>query len=303
MKPRLSITIAVILLLAVPGRLISAESTALPDPSLMSDHFLDLPYADKSSAQKLDIYLPKQGEKPYPVVLRIHGNTPKAANKRSRIAAYADPLLKKGYAVVSIDYRYSSEAIFTARIYDVKAAVRYIKAVAADYDLDPHRIIAWGESTGGTLAALLAVSGDTEALEDLSLGSPDQSSRIYGAVVWSGVFDFLEVDGQASKTSNPDLAGSRHAGSPTGGIPGLSEFLNPATYITVDDPPFLIQHGSKDKQVPVQQAVAFAAELEKVLGSEMVSLDLLEAATHDDPAFFSPGNMEKVLNFLNAWTD
>ena len=94
---------------------------------------------------------------------------------RSRIAAYANPLLEKGYAVVSTDYRYSSEAIFTARIYDVKAAVRHIKAVAEDYDLNPHRIIAWGESTGGTLAALLAVSGDVEALSTVvTIKNPEE---------------------------------------------------------------------------------------------------------------------------------
>lgn len=284
---------AIGLLPAAPGHCAPAADTALPDPSLMSAHFLDLPYADKSAAQKLDIYLPKQGERPYPVVLRIHGDSRKGSDKRGQIAAYADPVLKKGYAMVSIDYRYSSEAIFTARIYDVKAAVRYIKAVAGDYDLDPHRIIAWGESTGGTLAALLAVSGDTEALEDLSLGNPDQSSRIHGAVIWYGAFDFLQLDGQSAKAS----------GNPASSVPELAAFLNPETYITMDDPPFLIQHGTEDAQVPVQQAIDFAAELEKVLGSEMVLLNLLEGAVHEDPGFFSPDNMEKVLNFLDTWTD
>lgn len=303
MKPGIWLTIVAILFLAVPGRIASAADAALPDPSFMSAHFLDIPYADKSGAQKLDIYLPKQGEKPYPVVLRIHGNTAKATDKRSRIAAYANPLLKNGYAVVSTDYRYSSEAIFTARIYDVKAAVRYIKAVAEDYDLDTHHIIAWGESTGGTLAALLAVSGDEEVLEDLGLGNPDQSSRIYGAVIWWGVFNFLEPKGQPSRASNDDTSKSKPAQGSGISVPGPAAHLDPATYISVDDPPFLIQHGTKDAQVPVQQAIAYAAELEKVLGSEMVSFDLLEGAVHEDPAFFFPDNMEKVLNFFDTWTD
>jgi acetyl esterase/lipase len=287
--------IAAVLLPAGPGR---CAETALPDTALMSAHFLDIPYADVSAAQKLDIYLPKLGEKPYPVVLRIHGDGRNAVNRRSRIAAYADPVLERGYAVVGIDYRYSSEAIFTARIYDVKAAVRYIKAMADDYALDPHRIIAWGESTGATLAALLAVSGDVAALEDLGLGNPHQSSRIHGAVVWYGVFDFQQSDGQPSETSKSKLPGSL-----AGSVPELAAFMSPVTYISIDDPPFLIQHGKADRRVPVQQSIRFAVQLENVLGGEMVFLDLLENTGHDDAAFFSPGNIEKVLMFLDTWTD
>jgi acetyl esterase/lipase len=287
--------IAAILFSAGPGR--CADKT-LPDPALMSAHFLDIPYATASPAQKLDIYLPKEGATPYPVVLRIHGDDRKTAGRRSRIAAYAEPVLKKGYALVSIDYRYSSEAIFTARIYDVKAAVRHIKATAEDYDLDPNRIIAWGESTGATLAALLAVSGDVPALEDLGLGNPDQSSLIHGAVVWYGVFDYQQNNEKASKTSKSKLPGSL-----AGTVPELNAFMSPATYITIDDPPFLIQHGAKDERAPARQSIDFAAELEKVLGSEMVVLDVLENAGHGDAAFLSPSNMEKVLMFLDAWTD
>lgn len=299
MKTRSRITIAALLFLTARGLCFPAAGTAaggaLPDPSLMSADFLDIPYAEKSAAQKLDIYLPKLGEKPYPVVLRIHGDGRAKADRRGQIAAYADPVLKKGYAVVSVDYRYSSEAIYTARIYDVKAAVRYIKAEAGTYDLDPRRIIAWGDSTGGTLAALLAVSGDVDALEDLDLGNPDQSSRIYGAVIWSGVFDPLKAEAQPAENGQP--------GGSVNGVSEVAAFMNPQTYITVDDPPFLIQHGTEDVRVPVQQSILFAAELEKVLGSEMVSLELLEGATHEDEAFFAPDNMEKVLNFLDTWTD
>jgi acetyl esterase/lipase len=292
--------ISAVLFSAVPGR---CADTALPDPALMSAHFLDIPYASESPVQKLDIYLPKQGEKPYPVVLRVHGDDRKTAGRRSRIADYADPVLKRGYALVSIDYRYSSEAIFTARIYDVKAAVRHIKAVSEDHDLDPHRIIAWGESTGATLAALLAVSSDVAALEDLGLGNPDQSSRIHGAIVWYGVFDFQRNDGQPATSSGTDAVASKLPGDLTASTPELAAFMSPTSYITMDDPPFLIQHGAKDTRVPVQQSVRFATELEEVLGGEMVFLHVLENAAHADPAFFSPGNMEKVLMFLDTWTD
>lgn len=290
------IIIAAFLFLAGPGICAptgnSVSDAALPDSTLMSAHILNLPYAGESNTQKLDIYLPKQGEKPYPVVLRIHGDTRKGVDKRSRIAAYANPLLKKGYAVVSIDYRYSSEAIYTARVYDAKAAVRYIKAEADTFELDPHRIIAWGDSTGGTLAALLAVSGDVKALEDLSLGNPDQSSRIYGAVVWFGVFDLLKVEDRDSKK-----------GQLVKSVSELTAVLNPETYITVDDPPFLIQHGTDDTRVPVEQPIHFAGALENILGSEMVSLDLLDGAGHGGAVFFLPENMEKVITFLDTWTD
>ena len=107
------------------------------------------------------------------------------------------PMLERGYAVVSINYRLSHEAIFPALIYDVKAAIRWIRANAAKYNFHPDKVAAWGSSSGGYLAAMLATTGDVKELEDLSMGNPKKSSRVNVAVDWYGPTDFLLMDRSA----------------------------------------------------------------------------------------------------------
>ena len=152
--------------------------------------WLDIAYATTSTAQKLDVYLP-EGNGPFPVILSIHGGAFKAGDKRDGQLMPMLEGLKRGYAVVSINYRLSPEAIFPAQIYDVKAAVRWIRANAKQYKFNPDKIAAWGGSAGGTLTALVGTSGDVKELEDLSLGNPTQSSRVQAVVDWFGQTDFL----------------------------------------------------------------------------------------------------------------
>ena len=99
--------------------------------------------------------------------------------------------LKRGYAVVAVNYRLSWEAKFPALVQDVKAAVRWIRANASRYELDPQRIAAWGGSAGGYLASMLGTSAGIPELEDLSLGNPEQPCNVQAVVAWYGPTDFL----------------------------------------------------------------------------------------------------------------
>ena len=103
--------------------------------------------------------------------------------------------LNRGYAVVGINYRLSGEALFPANIYDVKAAVRFLKANHERYRLDKNRIVAWGGSAGGYLSSLLATSA-THVLEDLSMGNETEDCTIQAVVDWFGPTDFLQMDPQ-----------------------------------------------------------------------------------------------------------
>ena len=141
------------------------------------------------------------------------------------------------------------------------------------------------------------------------MGNPDQPSDIQAAVVWFGPTDFLKMDVQLTALGMPPLAGMEHnaAHSPESlllgqqitQIPELVQAANPETYIRPNAPPFFIQHGTRDAVVPVQQAVNFAAKLEKMLGKEKVQLELLDGAEHADPAFETRDNVQKVLSFLD----
>jgi len=217
--------------------------------------------------------------------------------------------LKRGYAVVSINYRLSPEANFPAQIFDIKAAVRWIKANARTYKFNPDKIAAWGGSAGGHLSALLGTSGGVLELEELSMGNPAKSSRIQAVVDWFGPTDFLKMDEQlkAGKVQNPqihstpDSPESELIGKNLVAAPELVRIVNPETYITSDDPPFFIQHGRLDHLVPYQQSENLALKLTSVIGQEKVTFELLENNDHGGPGFTTEENLNKVFAFLDQY--
>lgn len=217
--------------------------------------------------------------------------------------------LKRGYAVVAINYRLSWEAKFPALVQDAKAAVRWIRANAARYEFDPHRIAAWGGSAGGYLASMLGTTAGIPELEDLSLGNPDQPSNVQAVVAWFGPTDFLKMDEQLAESGFAQQEDQLHCGanSPESillgqkitEIPERVRAANPETYIRPGTPPFYLQHGTKDCVVPVQQSIIFASNLSKILGKAKVRLELLPDAEHADPKFETPENVNKMLDFLD----
>lgn len=266
----------------------------------------NIPYASLSQSQKLDIYLPDQGDGPFPVIISIHGGAFMMGDKEDLQLRPMLRGLKRGYAVASINYRLSGEALFPANINDVKAAIRWIKANAAKYKLNPQKIALWGGSAGGNLSALAGTSGDVKELEDLNLGNADQSSRVQAVVDWFGPTNFLLMDEQLKETGNgkPDHSKanspeSRLFGQSITEIPDKVKLANPETFISKDDPPFLIMHGSKDQLVPTQQSIQFAEKLEKVLGKDKVNLVLLPGVHHGGLEFESEKNIDIVFSFLD----
>jgi acetyl esterase/lipase len=279
-------------------------STDPPGQSFTSASFFDVPYATQSKAQELDIYLPARGTKPYPVIVWFHGGGFLIGDKREGIAPHAEPMLAGGYAVVSINYRFSSEAIFPAQIYDAKAAIRWIGANAEKYNFNPGKIVATGSSAGGYLAALLGTSAHVKELEDLSMGNPEQSSRVNAVVDWFGPIDFLQLNvqhaqlGQKAQHNDEDSFESKLIGGQPAKFPEKCRAANPMSYIRADNPPFYIQHGLIDDMVPYLQSVNLAEALKAVIGQDKVRLELIENAGHMDPIHHSPENIKKVLDFL-----
>jgi acetyl esterase/lipase len=280
-----------------------------PNTSQITNKWLDVAYASSSPAQKLDIYLPEEGNGPFPVIVSIHGGAFKGGDKADGQVTPMLEGLKRGYAVVSINYRLSGEAIFPAQIYDVKAAIRWIRANAKIYKLNPEKIAAWGGSAGGHLSAMAGTSGNVKELEDLSLGNPAQSSRVLAVVDWFGPTDFIKMDEQlkASGVKNPqthsipDSPESELIGKNLIDAPELVRKANPETYITPDDPPFLIQHGRIDHLVPYQQSENLAAKLIPVIGKGKVTFEILENNDHGGPGFTTEQNINKVFTFLDQY--
>ena len=132
--------------------------------SAASPTYSDVAYAAKSPAQKLDIYLPSGGTKPYPVIVTVHGGAFSMGDKADGQQTPMLAALDRGYVVVSVNYRLSAEATYPAAVQDVKAAIRFLRANAAEYGLDPGRIAAWGDSAGGYLAAMAGTDRRSEGV-------------------------------------------------------------------------------------------------------------------------------------------
>jgi acetyl esterase/lipase len=270
---------------------------------------LDVPYAERSPQQKLDIYLPDLLADSYPVIVAIHGGAFMGGDKADVQVLPMLEGLKRGHAVVSINYRMSWEALFPALVHDAKAAVRWIRAHAANYGFDPDHIAAWGGSAGGYQSAMLGVSGGITELEDLTLGNSNESSRVQAVVDWFGPTNFLLMDAQlaAIGLAPPSEFAHNGANSPESlllgaqitAIPDRVHAANPITYVRPDASPFLIQHGDRDPVVPPGQSVDLAHALTAACGAERVTLELLPDAVHADPAFETPQNVARVLDFLD----
>ncbi|MGB9592544.1 MAG: alpha/beta hydrolase fold domain-containing protein [Anaerolineae bacterium] len=286
-----------------------------PHPPAQTDHikrkYLDVPYATLSPAQKLDIYLPNEGSGPFPVIMSIHGGAFLGCDKSDAQIMPMLEGLKRGYAVVGVNYRLSWEAKFPALVHDVKAAVRWIRANAAHYGFDPHRIAAWGGSAGGYLAAMLGTTAGVPELEDLSLGNPDQPSHVQAVVAWFPPTDFLRMDEWLAESGLGPTPGMEHSGpeSPESlllgeqitKVPERVRAADPATYVTPKAPPFFLQHGTADATVPMQSSIHLAEKLAQAIGTDKVRLELLEGAAHADPRFEARENVEKVFAWLDEW--
>ena len=235
---------------------------------------------------RLDIYSPKSTTEPLPVVLWIFGGGWSRGSKN-----HLPPLnlVSRGYMVVSIDYRLSGEAPFPAAIEDCKAAVRWIRANAAAYHFDPDHIGAWGHSAGGHLAALLGTSGGVAALDGTG-DNPGVSSRVQAVCDMSGPSDILQFYEAVSNSNQGKAPIAKSAieqfmGGSVEQNRAKAIAASPTTYVSKDDPPFLIIHGENDMTVPASQSELLASKL-KAAGVP-VTLIVAEGRGHGvgGPAF------------------
>jgi len=224
----------------------------------------DQPYAGTDNPrQKLDIYLPTKRAtgKPLPVVVFIHGGGWRGGDKASGAGRVAPYVASGEYAGVSVGYRLSAEAKFPAQIHDCKAAIRWIRANAQQYNLDPDRIGVWGSSAGGHLVSLLGTSGGAKELEGDLGPNTSVSSRVACVVNYFGPENFITMAEKQNEHAATAVAGL--LGGPAKEKPDVAKAASPVTYVTSDDPPFLTAHGTDDPTVPFGQATEIDAALKK----------------------------------------
>lgn len=213
--------------------------------------FRDIIYSQ--SGMQLDLYLPAEVSEPVPIIVWIHGGAWRMGDKEGNTGRKPPvEIMDYGFAFASINYRLSHEATFPAQIHDCKAAIRWVRAHAKEYGIDPERVGVWGASAGAHLAALLGTSKDITELEGDG-GNPQYHSSVQAVCDWFGPNDLIRMSkmkGELEQESPESLV----IGGPL--LENVDKVIqaNPLTYINKHSPPFLIVHGDNDVVVPSDQS-------------------------------------------------
>jgi len=259
---------------------------------------LDIPYAGTDNPrQKLDLLLPKErGDQKLPVIAFIHGGGWQNGDK-SRAYGQLMPFVRSGnYAGVSIGYRLTDEGSWPVQIHDCKAAIRWIRANADKYGLDPDRIGIMGSSAGGHLVAMLGTSGGVASLEGNLGDFDDTDSRVKCVVDLYGPTELLTMGNSGRiKHDDPGSPESKLVGGPLQERKDVARSASPITHVTKDDAPILIVHGTNDPLVPFEQSVSFENRL-KEAGVD-ATLITIEGGTHG--GFRNP----KLRDIVSAFFD
>lgn len=260
-------------------------------------------------------------DRPLPTVIRVTGG---GWVEENRASATVSPhhgvgirfLAAAGFLAAAISVRLSWQAPFPAQIHDVKAAIRWLRSRSGDYPIDPDRIGIMGDSAGGHLAALAALTGDNPDLEGDS-GSPGHSSQVQAVVTISGASDLSTLgDIESDRPAPPtpvrfarDLHGADEFltqlfGGPLRERQDLMRMASPINHVHRDAPPFLIVHGTRDETAPFAQGQRLHRALEQVGAStSFVPVDGGYHNLRDDPDLPYGGNIwhdigEQTIDFF-----
>jgi len=219
---------------------------------------------------ELDLYLPEAAA-PVPVIVHVHGGGWRRGSRRVPLprlgAGFYDGLAAQGFAVAAIDYRLSGEARFPAALEDVRAAIGWVGEHGASHGLDPGRVFGWGDSAGGHLALLAALTG----------------APVRGVVAWFPVTDLAGLPSDVAAAGGVPAPGpeSREAlllGAPAASVPDLARQASPVAHASAAAPPVLLMHGAADDLVPPAQSIRLAEALTRA--GATVELELVPGATH-----------------------
>jgi acetyl esterase/lipase len=253
----------------------------------------DLVYGDVLGYRplELDLYLP-QIDGPVPVIVHVHGGGWRRGSRREPLpllgADFYDSLAAQGFAVAAVDYRLSGEARFPAPLEDVRAAVGWVRDHAASYRLDADRVFLWGDSSGGHLALLAALTG----------------TKVQGVVAWFPVTDLAGLPSDVADAGGvpdpgPDSREAQLLGAPPQSVPDLARQASPVAHASAGAPPILLMHGAVDDMVPPAQSARLAEALRSA--GATVELELVPGATHFWTGASDVGSIvRRSIEFLRA---
>ena len=275
-----------LLLLALAGALPVAPAATRPDLEFarVGEHVL-----------LLDLHLPAPAAAPAPLIVWVHGGAWKGGSRREHPLA---PLVARGWAVASVDYRLTPVAPFPANIHDLKAAVRFLRARHADLGVAPDRIAIAGASAGAHLAALVGVTNGHPELEGEVGAHRDQSSAVQAIVSFYGASNLETILAQSTpfglNVRVPALQ-LLLRGQPVE-QPALARLASPVAHVGPGDPPLLLFHGDQDPQMPVAQSLEFWGAYEAA--GLPVRFVPLHGSKHGGREFYDETRLALVREFL-----
>jgi acetyl esterase/lipase len=259
----------------------------------------DIVYATVDGKQLgLDLHMPAAVRSPA-LLVWVHGGAWSVGTK----AQYPKEWVAKGFAVASVDFRQSTEARFPANVHDIKAAIRFLRAKAADYGYRADRLAIAGASSGGHLAALVGVTNGHTKLEGSVGEYARQSSSVQAVVSYFGASNLTTILAQSTpfglNVRRPAL--ERLLGAPPDQVPELATLASPVAHVDRADPPLLLFHGDLDPQMPINQSHELAGAYKK-LGLD-VAFDVVHGAAHGGDVFFAGDPLERAVAFLRRALD
>ncbi|HZU34718.1 MAG TPA: alpha/beta hydrolase [Gemmataceae bacterium] len=240
---------------------------------------------------QIDLAVP-EGVGPFPAVLCIHAGGMVRGDRRE-MAETIRTFARHGYVGASLDYRLVPEAKFPAQIEDCKAAVRWLRANAGTYKINPRRIGALGYSTGGYLACLLGTTDARDGLEGTG-GNAEQSSRVQAVVSFFAPTDFTHRDWTPEVEKQVYIP---YLGATFDARPDLYRKASPLSYATADDPPFLLFHGDMDTVVELRHSRELADRLRQA--GVQARLVVVEGEGHGWGGAKLLDSLRQMMDFLD----
>jgi acetyl esterase/lipase len=278
----------------LPHLLLAGLCLFAPVSAIAAEAVRDISFAKVGDQElKLDLYRP-DGAKPVGLIIWVHGGAWSGGSRNSPDLA---GMTAQGWAIASVDYRLSKVARFPAQIHDIKAAIRFLRAHAAEYGYPPSRFVIAGSSAGAHLAALVGVTNGDHELEGTVGGNPTTSSDVQAIVDMYGASNLTTILAQSTphglNMRKPAL--DLLLGAQPEAVPELARLASPIFHVDANDPPLLLLHGDQDPQMPINQAHELQGAYEK-LGLP-VQFIVMHGSGHGGPAFKS----EATLKLIDHW--
>ena len=264
----------------------------------------DVAYGKRTPYEKADLYFPEGEKSGRPCLVEVHGGGWYFGQKSSIECKPFLYGLKRGYVVVSAGYTLSPRARYPEAVEEIRGLIRYLKAHAGEYGLDPDRIALWGGSAGAQLAGLAAMDADGK-FDVEAFGNMDRNGGVNACILWYGCYDYDADLQQRMELGLPEREGDDWIYRNYLGCDRLEECrealfdMNPANHVTKEAPPVYLQHGDRDSLVPYLQSVRLYEKLLEVGGAKKARLEILPGYEHADDRMFEEENIRKVYDFLD----